>query len=1103
METLLRCPITDQEINATTQENYIQYVLVYDDLSYNIRLSQGTEWYDQSKILPEHKIILQGMLHNNEWPIEGETIITLGLIEQIIRSGEYPRNFNEKVDYFLLKSYLEGGREYKQIIDGKKSFLSAYAQDFEEYHRIRRALISKQFIEEPSMRIEGVPSSFNFTELGITKGEELNDIKIRENDIIVGSIPGPKIKIVVAEGDNYYGQKLNDFLLKCGFTVSFIDGLNDTNGYAIVSNNRESLYNGETDYIVFIKSTKSNRTHSFGTFFDVAVEAHKTTSKRNFDYIYIANVDDLNVNARPRITDYNNTTLDFRILTNRRILVKKMLQVWKRRERLDIKSSKQKLRFKFPVVKLTEFEETWLRAVYNKFLNDQEINYRALWASIWDKSPVNFDPVRMNHSLVISGTQITLLGIWHIDPGSDIFEKYDKVIRAIKEILKSAEDIASVSSEQIQAITTGISALEIRQIFKLMYAIQFVNSYSSGLDYSSSISVNDDELYRKFRRYNSLEQHIEELFTKYDNDITTPEEKVTDESEDDSFDGTHSYKTRFAYKDKFSPVMGVASLAEDLAGIINNLQNEKGQMIGIFGKWGRGKTFLLNELWEVLRKNETPKYMKVDYHAWKYQETPASWAYLYETLATKYLDRNEKCIQAGYYWRLLWLNYKREGVWPLIRFGLTIAATVVSAVASTAAAHGWIIAPILVLGGISYLFKLTQELSPKASNLIKKYSSRRSFKDTLGMQADIQDELIVLLKTWIPKGDLQTRKIILCVEDIDRCTEERVVQNIDALRIMLEDDDISKRLIIVALIDERILKNAIKEKYASFKSAIKQDDNNKTHEDEESIDTNRLAAEYIDKAFIAAIKLGGLNINQKEEYLNELFKQEVDPKVLASAKNAMRKEFFKTESEQKAMVQENKYNVFVNQGLTADIEESKGNEFQSRSVNEESEEPTKVIQDVVNRNEESRGMAPKAETNVNPEMKEEVRRVSDQNRFEMLTEVEVIALTELVKRWTSSTPRRIRIFYYRYLLCKNLIVNKYSVEGTFNIWQNEKGIKTLMALILHYTKLHDPSMIAAKRNEIALTTTERTKISEIPESINAPVEDYLVLFEILELVIAY
>lgn len=75
-------------------------------------------------------------------------------------------------------------------------------------------------------------------------------------------------------------------------------------------------------------------------------------------------------------------------------------------------------------------------------------------------------------------------------------------------------------------------------------------------------------------------------------------------------------------------VIGVNDIAEELANLINIMPNESGRMIGIFGEWGRGKTFLMKYIWDNLEKKNS--FYKVDFQAWKYQETPAVWAYLYE-----------------------------------------------------------------------------------------------------------------------------------------------------------------------------------------------------------------------------------------------------------------------------------------------------------------------------------------------------------------------------------------------------------------------------------------------------------------------------------------
>lgn len=98
-------------------------------------------------------------------------------------------------------------------------------------------------------------------------------------------------------------------------------------------------------------------------------------------------------------------------------------------------------------------------------------------------------------------------------------------------------------------------------------------------------------------------------------------------------------KRRFVFKDKhdIDPVLNVTDVAEELSELIQKLPDQEQEgMLGIFGKWGRGKTFLLKETWKILEK--TNAYDKIEFDAWKYQDTPAIWGYLNQLFTDKYYN---------------------------------------------------------------------------------------------------------------------------------------------------------------------------------------------------------------------------------------------------------------------------------------------------------------------------------------------------------------------------------------------------------------------------------------------------------------------------------
>lgn len=500
-----------------------------------------------------------------------------------------------------------------------------------------------------------------------------------------------------------------------------------------------------------------------------------------------------------------------------------------------------------------------------------------------------------------------------------------------------------------------------------------------------------------------------------------------------------------------TPVMGVTGLAADYSKVLSTMQAETGQMIGIFGKWGRGKTFFLKQLSQHLKISKKPIFLQVDFHAWKYQETPASWAYLYEQFVDGYLRKKIWWWPFGYYWRLVCLNIKRNGIYPILFFGGIVTVTTMSFFYPI---DKWYLKTGAVSGAIvvaaALLAKLKKEYSAKAISLIRKYHLRNSFKSSLGIQADIQDELIKLLKVWIPRRKCGKKRIVLVVEDIDRCNEDKIIQNIDALRVLLEDAEIAKRVLIIAAIDERILKNAILIKYRDVletKQAFAEKIDNihcSEHHD--------LISEYLDKLFISAIKLGNLSDIQVKEYMLQLIKNEMYDDDGADSLQSDREIT-----------------------ATTDVAMSFVSNFNLTAPN------------VSNRLMESKDAAP----------------LLQRDKVTILTKVEVSCLEDFFENWTNPTPRKMRIFYYRYLLSKNQLIGKYDALNRINIWQLRSGISTIMDLILFYSQAGNLELLTMDRRQTRQNPNDTVSIPNIPDSQTVPRMDLLNLLEVLELTIAY
>ncbi|WP_420387285.1 P-loop NTPase fold protein [Roseivirga sp.] len=504
----------------------------------------------------------------------------------------------------------------------------------------------------------------------------------------------------------------------------------------------------------------------------------------------------------------------------------------------------------------------------------------------------------------------------------------------------------------------------------------------------------------------------------------------------------------FVFRDlnSIEPAIGAPELATEVSDLIRNLHREPGMMVGIFGRWGRGKTFLFNLVWEKLCPPDkadvnyvSNKFIRANFHAWKYQDTEASWAYLYEVLAQEFYNEVHGWWKRKF--RLIRLNWARGNNWELIMFltsllvgvgGLILFNQEMDLAAAVAAMLSFLGLSASTISGYQ---KFYDQNITKARELLKKYTTKHSYRNLMGIQAEIQGEIKTLFQVWFRKRP--ERKVILFVDDIDRCDEERIIEIVDALRVMLEDDQIFEHLIIVAAIDERILRRAIRLKYRDLIEGESEQKERKL---------NDLTEEYMDKLFIAGIRLGELMPAEKSEIFAALTKGQVEN--LVSEKETVE-------------------NTGVGNGPSD--EETPGDKGENRQGNKPAET--------------------RFDTRVHP---------LEEQTFE-INSLEAAEINAGIASLNNSTPRQIRIFYYRYVLARNFL----RTLKDFGDWGKESiHHKSLVQVIVYLTN-------ADLMGEDVLVV-----IQELPKdkTVTKEVKDYLnslediqrtEFFKVLEMVVAY
>ncbi len=373
--------------------------------------------------------------------------------------------------------------------------------------------------------------------------------------------------------------------------------------------------------------------------------------------------------------------------------------------------------------------------------------------------------------------------------------------------------------------------------------------------------------------------------------------------------GTTAYSTTSLEEEA---CLNANQYARALARFVRGARDEL--CFGLFGHWGRGKTFLINL---VARQLEQDDYRPVFFSAWKYPSTPRLWLHLYEVIRKEavsggILRSQVVALRAG----LL-----RHGLPALLTSILTIAAIALPA-SMKLDALSWLVG-VFGLAGVSLAMRLGNVFRV-GSVALQRFLSITRHKAGLGLQAVVGEDLVALIVGWMPKNrrgeahptleQLMGRvgtllfgvslavlgaalfpwhlahfgpawwvglaictllpalaffvwwkarspdgpgRILLVIDDLDRCDPGAMLEVAEGLKLFLEDERIKERVDVAMLVDEAALGRAILSKYRSLW----------TEHDAglEPIDAREVLNENLEKIFVAHMRLDRLTQDELEE----------------------------------------------------------------------------------------------------------------------------------------------------------------------------------------------------------------------------------------------
>lgn len=342
-----------------------------------------------------------------------------------------------------------------------------------------------------------------------------------------------------------------------------------------------------------------------------------------------------------------------------------------------------------------------------------------------------------------------------------------------------------------------------------------------------------------------------------DNESITPEDSSSAEKIQIREYRNTKIEKELSDKD-LAPCFGVDTLVAAFFNLLRqtSTDGENVCFLGVFGKWGRGKSFFLNRLKKIASGSEhSNSFEFVTFNAWKYQKTPEIWASLIHTLIQHKSWWGRVCF--GISWSVifsfigsfLFLCIAGACIWLTVRdWNSETDKSILTVIAS----------------GVSLFLSVFGFI--QSFGLMDRQRGRRyRASDLMGVQFLTENELVRIIRRWNwsinPKhwgrwGEKYrtNRKVVLLVEDIDRCEDEAMLSIIEALKLIMENPEVAKRMIVVTSVDQDRLIQAYQAK-CSYN-----DDINK----------KRFAIEQLNKIFLMGINLPSITDDDMEGYIAAL-----------------------------------------------------------------------------------------------------------------------------------------------------------------------------------------------------------------------------------------
>ena len=283
--------------------------------------------------------------------------------------------------------------------------------------------------------------------------------------------------------------------------------------------------------------------------------------------------------------------------------------------------------------------------------------------------------------------------------------------------------------------------------------------------------------------------------------------------------------------------------------------------LGVFGSWGVGKTSIVNDLRDKIGQNDS-NIRAVTIDVWKYRGDSLRRQFLYDLQQQlhdqKGLPKGRNYVQEVYEERSEELPGKQ-------RFDLSrLQALAVPLLLSYGAATGlfWVFLGLAVAKPIQAL--VTAFVAPAILYLVSEFSRHVSVmsKDTITRPVYFSEDQFERKFEEIV-GEAKCDKLVIIVDNLDRCSHELVVDTLGAIKTFLEPKG-QRKCIFVIPCDDAAIRQHVKAAYRG----LSDDSNGGEHSDPE-----HYANEYLRKFFNSSLRIDPFLPEEIEPYIEHLLIQ--------------------------------------------------------------------------------------------------------------------------------------------------------------------------------------------------------------------------------------